>query len=114
MASSLVKSYLELYTRELERASTTDRYLAELEDIIDDLIRKHRLRIFSTEDVGYILAHLPEHHEKKGEWLNFGLESLSESVIKGNINIAFDGGDALAKKARERMEAIKLKGRKGT
>ncbi len=105
----LVRVFLEEHSKKLRLATTSDEYLQLLEKTIYELINQYREGKFTVEEIAYIVSNLPDHIEKQGQWLNFGLESFSESIIKGHTSIAFDGGNTLASKARDRIAALQSK-----
>lgn len=107
MNINLCEVYLHLYRVRLGRAESVTEYRNTLNSIIKDVVRLHLEKVLDARDVIYILERLPDTFTKEGEFYNFGLESLTESVVKGSTKIAFDGGDALAQLAAEKLRGDK-------
>jgi hypothetical protein len=93
----------------INSSKTSTDFIAQIELAIDELIHNYELGKFTREEVVYIIRELPRHLEKRDFELFHGLESLADSVSTGSITIAFDGGNALAVRAKARLEELKAK-----
>ena len=85
---------LGYYRARLAATPDSNSYLTTLENILRDIARKVRAGELTNEqgeELAKKLVSISVENYQIG-----GLESLNESIEKGNVNISFDSGDSLA------------------
>lgn len=98
---------LNVYKIRLQRTKNQQEYIEVTSSIIEDIVHSYLRNEYTLDDALYLLEKLDTSIEKTGEYITFGVESLSEtSIIKGSIKISYDSSDAISKLASERADKI--------